>query len=44
VKSIGDGDPRLTVIMRRFAALWRAGRRASFGVAPKFTTMHDALH
>jgi len=44
VKSIGDGDPHLTVIMRRFVALWRAGRRASFGVAPKFTTIHDALH
>jgi len=44
VKSIGDGDPRLTVIMRRFAAVRHADRRASFGVAPKFTTIHDALH
>jgi len=29
------------VIMRRFAAIRGAGRRASFGVAPKFTTSHD---
>jgi len=43
VESIGEGDLRLTVIMRRFGTMRRAGRRGPFGVAPNFTAMRDAV-
>ena len=31
-------------MMRRFALVGRAGRRAAFGRAPKFTAAHGACH